>query len=396
MSTPRRSRLKPYYPHIPIASLDALANTLGIALPLLNRLSRIVNSSYVEFDIQTKNKIRKVYEAKHELKKIQKRINSKIFEKVEYPFYLQGGIRDVDNKRDYVENAKFHANSNGLIALDIVDFYNNITAEQVFRVFKYFFKFPDDVAGVLTSLTTLDGRVPQGASTSSYLANLVFYNSEYSVVNKFDKKDLKYTRLLDDITVSSVKQLSQKDKTSIIKSVYAFVKGNGFEIKDEKTKILENSSHSIPYDVTGLWVGHAKPKLRKSERRYIRQLVYACEKSYTVDRTDNDFHALWNRTSGLVAKMQRLDHVQSKGLRLRLSKVLPVYSDTIAKQVVADAQKLLKRSPAFHKIGFIDTVNKTIYRLGVLGRTERKTAFYLKKLIKTKFKDMPNRGEYWL
>jgi hypothetical protein len=92
-------KLKPHYPHKPIASIEALAITLGIHPKLLQDLANKVDDSYVNFTITSKNrkgeeKDRQVCEAKHELKKLQKRINARIFEKVEYPDYLQGGIKD--------------------------------------------------------------------------------------------------------------------------------------------------------------------------------------------------------------------------------------------------------------------------------------------------------------
>lgn len=44
--------------------------------------------------------------------------------------------------------------------------------------------FSDDVAEILTMLTTKDGGLPQGAVTSSFLANLVFWDYEPSLVEK--------------------------------------------------------------------------------------------------------------------------------------------------------------------------------------------------------------------
>lgn len=104
---------------MPIASLDSLALTLGVVPKILFDIANNASNSYTEFTISSKNKDRVVFEPKYELKKIQKRINSRIFEKVNYPPYLQGGIKDISIKRDYVENARLHKNSKHLINLDI-------------------------------------------------------------------------------------------------------------------------------------------------------------------------------------------------------------------------------------------------------------------------------------
>ena len=223
---------KPYYPHIAIASIDTLARTLGVNPKRLISISENVDNSYTQFELKTG---RVVFEPKFELKKIQKRINSRIFENVVFPYYLMGGIksqamlgkigkvdeseenidRDLSDEeekpekknnkatRDYVSNAASHTRAHTLINLDIKKFYTNIKAEYVFDIYKYFFKFPDDVAELLVKLTTFRGRVPQGGCTSSYIANLVFFNTEYRVVSDFRNQGISYTRLLDDVALSS-------------------------------------------------------------------------------------------------------------------------------------------------------------------------------------------------
>jgi retron-type reverse transcriptase len=185
---------KPYYPHRPISSLEALAKKLGVHPKLLDDFCNKANDSYTSFTITSKSgKVRTVFEPKYELKKLQKRINQRIFEDVRFPLYLQGGIKDDENKRNYIKNAKFHALSNTLINLDIKNFYDSIQQDYVFKIFKFFFKFPDDVSKALTSLVTLNGRVPQGACTSSYIANLIFFNSEYNIVSKLRSQKINYT-----------------------------------------------------------------------------------------------------------------------------------------------------------------------------------------------------------
>jgi hypothetical protein len=113
---------KPNYPHKPIGSLPALANTLGLTVAKLVSISSDSDNSYTEFTIN--DGCRTVFEPKFELKKLQKRINRRIFEKVAFPQYLQGGLK-CQSKRDYVVNASLHAKASTLISLDIKKFFNN-------------------------------------------------------------------------------------------------------------------------------------------------------------------------------------------------------------------------------------------------------------------------------
>lgn len=385
---------KPYYPFNAIASIEALARTLGIHPKLLCSIADKVESSYSTYDLANKN--RTVFEPKYELKKIQKRINSRIFEKVEYPLYLQGGIKS-EVKRDYVENAKIHSHAETLISLDIKKFYTNIKADKVFSVFKYFFKFPDDVSTILTTLTTYRGRVPQGGCTSSYLANLVFFNSEYSLVSAFRGKDVKYSRLLDDVTLSSEKNLDSIKCTNLIKNVVAMFRSYELRLNTKKTKIEYRGKANKGFEVTGLWVEHKKPKVRRKEQRFIRQLVYNCELQYNDRKTNSEYHELWNKTSGKVAKLVRLDHSQAKNLRERLRLVLPQYDNNTAYKLKKLTNKSLQVPKEHHqKIGRIRDYNRLIFKLGILKRSHPALAKVLIKKLKSHYLNVPTNKEYWL
>lgn len=388
---------KPYYPLSPIASIETLAKALGVVPGLLKDLAEDASNSYTKFDIVTKNgKERTVYDPKYELKRLQKRINSRLFEKVIYPEYLQGGIKDPDNTRDYVENCKLHAGSKFLISLDIKNFYDNIREASVLSIFKHFFKFPDDVSVLLTKLVTLNGHVPQGACTSSYIANLVFHNSEYSVVSKFKSRGLVYTRLLDDVTISSSTLLTQDVATDLIKDVAAVFRKHNLRLNNSKTKVERSDDLAAEYKVTGLWVSHGQPKLKKDERRYIRQLVYICEQEYQKSPFDESYHELWNRVSGKVAIVTRLKHVEAADLRGRLSKILPLYDSTKRSQILYEAQKLLRKHPSTHaRMGVINAYHKIIHAIGILTRTDRVLARALRRQLKAKFSHLPLKSQVW-
>src|SRR5208282_1985532 len=110
------------------------------------------------------------------------------------PPYLHGSLR----KRSRVTNAREHLRSRILIGLDIEKFFDNVHAELIYDVWSRFFRFPPEVAEILTTLTSHDGRLPQGAPTSSDLANLVFWENESRLVNRIRARGLRYGRLVDD------------------------------------------------------------------------------------------------------------------------------------------------------------------------------------------------------
>lgn len=394
-------KLKPHYPHNPIASIEALAATLGIHPKLLQDLANKVDDSYTDFITTSKNKNgeqknRNVCEPKHELKKLQKRINSRIFEKVEYPDYLQGGIKDETKPRDYVVNATHHAHANQIICIDVKQFYPNIKSQYVAKIFQHFFKFPPDVSEILTRLVTYHGRVPQGGCTSSYIANLIFYDTEYLLVSELRKHDIQYSRLLDDITLSSQKNFTKEQETLFIKKIAAIFKKYDLKINHKKTRTEHRANPKVSFEVTGLWIGHKKPKTRKEERRFIRQLVFMCEREYKNDHYSDKYHVRWNEASGKVAKLQRLEHLQAKKLRERLSLVLPLYDENIQKQITQETKKLIDLSaPQNQRVGNIKRVNKLINKLGILARNNKSLANSLRLQLNKVYANRPTTKEIW-
>jgi hypothetical protein len=326
------NRDKPYYRSKPIASLDALAKTLGVRPSVLTFLSKDTSSHYISFRLQTSpDKVRYLNEPKPILKTIQKRINKRIFSNIDFPTYLQGGIRDDVNPRDYYNNASAHTLAKNIITLDIRSFYDNISEKYAVNIFQCLCKFPIDVAEMLAKLVTYKGKVPQGGVTSSYIANLIFWDKEYKLVDKYRKSNLVYTRLLDDIAISSKKSISTEMKEKIIKEIAGLLRSKDLKLNKKKIKQLNNSK---PMIVTGLWVNHKSPKCFRNEKKSVRTAVFECEQEYLNDNYySDDYHDLWNRTSGRVAKLARVGHGQASNLRERLKVIYPRISDEMFSQI---------------------------------------------------------------
>lgn len=384
---------KPLYNCKPIGSVAILAKSLGIDETHLRNVAQHVGNSYTTFTVSNPGKRdRDVFDPKINLKRIQKRINSRIFSKVSFPEYLQGGIKS----RDYVTNADIHSHAHSLINLDVKNFFPNIKVEDVNKIFKYFFKFPDSVSEILTQLTTLNGKLPQGACTSSYLANLVFFNEEYHLVSKLRGQSIQYSRLMDDVTISSRHKLSGDKSSELIKLVAAMLKKHNLRLNKNKIHISHRDNPMCKFEVTGLWIKHENPKVRKKERRYVRQLVYNCEKDSKVDRTSDDYHKLWNRTSGLVAKLERLGHPQAAKYRNRLSVIMPEYDVHMEFKITKLVQDVLRvPKDKRRNLGVIRRVNEVKYKLGILGRTNKKKSKYLRRQLTISYPNLLTKSNFW-
>lgn len=121
-------RDKPYYDSTSISSLQALSSILDVHHNVLVDISNHTKHHYHSFEYTTNNgKVRQLNDPKFHLKKIQKRINSRIFSNVLFPPYLHGGIKG----RDYYSNAASHSNAEFVFSFDIRNFYDNITKKRL-------------------------------------------------------------------------------------------------------------------------------------------------------------------------------------------------------------------------------------------------------------------------
>ena len=292
---------KPSYNLAPVKDLRTLALALGLTERQLNRLAANAGNMYRRNAIAKKDGTERItWDAHKQLKAVQGRINQLFFHKVLFPLYLQGSIRDRAYPRDYVRNAEIHAGACVAVTLDIADFFPSTQAELVRDIWTNFFRFARPVAAVLTQLTTKDGFLPQGARTSSYLANLVFWRREHSLVETLEKRGWRYSRLVDDITISKSTDTSQTELTDINRIAIGCFQGYGYSVKRSKHKVLRRN-HRVT--VNSLVV-NVHPALPKDERRRIRAQVHQVKEALTSG-TQADVPSVAS-TRGKIAKVVRL------------------------------------------------------------------------------------------
>lgn len=291
---------KPFYRNAPIKSVGALAQTLQLAEPQLIQLARNASRMYRKVPIPKKDgTTRYTWDAQKQLKEVHGLINSRIFYRTTFPLFLQGGIRDPLYPRDYVRNADIHVDASSLVTLDIADFFPSTNDSTVMVIWTTFFRFPPVVAKLLTMLTTKDGFLPQGARTSSYLANLAFFRDEHDLVARLEKQGWRYSRLVDDITISKQRRASDGELTQVNATLFAFVNRHGYSVKRSKHDVKRRNARM---SVNGLVV-NKKVSLPKSQRRSIASLLHRTNAAIDVDE---GYTMPVNRVRGQVAMVKRM------------------------------------------------------------------------------------------
>lgn len=374
-----------------IASIENLCNTLDISLKEINEaLSLSPDERYVYRKIpKSDGSYREVYNPHNLIRKIQRRINRRIFIKlVKWPSYIFGSIpNNVDSvgqvleAKDYVSCAFQHCQSKSLLKMDLKDFFNNVHIDHVHDIFEGFFNYPSEVSRVLSDLCCREDSLVQGALTSSYIASLCLWRFEPLLVKRLKRKNLVYTRLVDDITVSSKISNFQFDMT--IEHIKNMLYEMDLPLNNEKTKVIYTSIE--PLTVHGMRVNFKEPRYSSDEVRKLRSAVHniECLASEPGYRVIFAYRRDFNRCMGRINKLKRVGHEKHKTLVSKLLKILPLPSEKDLKRCKAS---ILRLEADYPLKGDSYWYRKRFYilhdRLNVLQRTYNKTADSIRDRMK--------------
>lgn len=312
---------KPYYKNNPIGSTRALARALNRSENFLKKLAENVPQMYriARDGIITKEdgsqKI--IYNPAYPLKILQQTINEHILCNVSFPDYINGGIRD----RGYRDNCLLHTETQTVVKLDISTFFESIQKDEIRQLWQCFFYFPTPVAKLLTELTTFNGFVPRGAPTSSYLANLLFWDIEFQLVQSLKKKGITYSRYVDDVTMSADRKLSHQEIANAIGQIYGMFYKKGVSPNRTKQKIMY--SHEA-MQVHRINVNSKLPTIPKARRKAIEAGVHNLIQDVKQSGFNNDITSRWMRLIGLAAWVGYFHPKKGKELRAKLIAVVTV------------------------------------------------------------------------
>lgn len=290
----------PKYPHDRVQSIESLRYPLGMEPSELLRLAKRASRMYfiaktVPKDDGTQ---RILYDTRKPLKTVLHRINDHFLRRVIYPHYLTGGVPG----KDYTDSVKIHINAKSVIKEDISTFYPSVSFEVVNEIWSSFFGFSSEVAELLTMLTTRDGHLEQGAPTSGYLANLALWDVEPSLVAKLASIGVtRYSRHVDDITLSSPNHLSASRVDWVVRTVSAALAGKGLLVHTGKHQVM-HASRAI--EVLKL-VGNTKPSLPPKERSRVRALVHTFCRRVESGESVEELEMLLPRVRGQAYKVKR-------------------------------------------------------------------------------------------
>jgi RNA-directed DNA polymerase len=159
------------------------------------------------------------------LKEIQRSIRLNILSKILLPEVIQGGVKGKSN----ISNAKQHQGKKYQFVTDLQDFFPSVTPKQINCLFLNL-GYSHYIAYWLTKLTSLEFQLPQGTSTSTAIANLVFWKTDQKLLALCLQYDIRYTHFVDDLSFSS-----SRDFREITVQFLDIVRSDGFKISYRKT-----------------------------------------------------------------------------------------------------------------------------------------------------------------
>lgn len=168
------------------------------------------------------------------------------------------------------DNAIIHLNQKELLKIDIEDFFGSIRINRIIGVFQRL-GYTYSLSIYLAALCCYNGYLPQGASTSPMLSNIIGGVLDIRLSALAKKFELNYSRYADDITFSG-KEIPKK----LIYYCYDILEEEGFEPNKKKTILKTEKERKI---VTGLCVTGDKIRVPKSYRRKFRQEIYFLKKN---------------------------------------------------------------------------------------------------------------------
>lgn len=270
-----------------------LAGLVGYKESYLQRAIIFTHHFYRKFKIKKANgEFRHLAEPLPSLKEVQCWILENVLYKIEVSRFAKAYIKGTTLKQNLV----FHRNQPIVLSLDIKVFFSSIKKPRIKELFKKF-GYSSSVSDLLSKLCCLNDKLPQGASTSPYLSNLIMSPFDESISQHCLKNKIRYTRYADDITFSG-----EFDSSSIICKVREELAKLELELNEDKIKIMKKGQRQA---VTRIVVNE-KIQVNRMYRKEIRQSIY------------------YVRKFGIISHLSKIGSKKSNYLQHLLGKILHV------------------------------------------------------------------------
>lgn len=253
-------------------SVNDLAQHAGVSVEFLEALSSELRMGAGRlYTRQTARKkhggIREIFNPNTPFDAITKNLHRSFISQLPYqaPDHVHGFVRG----RSTLTNASQHLGKACVLRVDLEDFFPSINSATIKGSLQAQ-GYEDKAADIAVSIVTIDDKLPIGLSTSPFLSNLAFLDTDRSLAEYVRSEGLSFTRYVDDLTFSGeVNGRHLADISSILDSA-------GWSVNTRKTAFMRRGG---PQYVTGLYVGEAdRPRIPRTTKRRMRWILHIISK----------------------------------------------------------------------------------------------------------------------
>lgn len=278
------------------------------------QISRVIQnrpSLYGRFSLpKRKGGERIITPPRPELRALQYKVKAYLDKKLHWSKYLHGGIEG----RSTITNAAPHVGQEMVGNFDIKDFFPSTSEARIIQLLEL--KGAESgAAKMLAGLCCFEGHLPQGAPTSTCLANFAFLPIDEQLLRTSRRLGLVYTRFVDDITISGSRRL-----IGFKGAVNRMIRVGGYE-----TSLDALTGRDKPQIVTGIvvnekmrpareFISHLKAQVRACWAGEAEPEVVAADEGLTVVQ-------LRNRFRGRIAHVARFDKKLAREIRGLMARI---------------------------------------------------------------------------
>lgn len=318
---------------LPLLATPAdVATALGVTIPRLRWLAfhaeAATRTHYVRFRVPKRSGGTRELAAPHrDLRRCQRWILDNILSKVPLHPAAHGFVPG----RSTLTNAAGHVGRDVVVNTDLKDFFPSITFPRVKGLFGRLGYSPAaatilallctesprrtvEYAGKVYHVATGPRALPQGASTSPALSNLVAWRLDRRLSCLAEKLGWTYTRYADDATFSASAEAAGK-VGYLLARIRHITADEGFTVNEAKTRVLRASAAQT---VTGIVVNR-RPGVPRKQVRRLRAILHRARREGLAaqNRQKHPHFAAW--VHGMVAYISMVNPDQGQALRRALA-----------------------------------------------------------------------------
>lgn len=246
-------------------------------------IKNINKDDYKQIFIPKKNGVRTInfLPPTSKLYVLQQKLNRAFLNKQSIPLPAKG----FKKGESYMSYLIPHIGSNYYLRVDILNFFPSITEDMISSELSNFLTFntnddTEKIIDLISSITTLDGILPQGACTSTTISNIVMSRLDQRILKYCQVLNVTYTRYADDMFFSSP-TFDFAEKTWFLKKVKFILKTYDFRLNYSKIK-KGNGEISL----NGYIAGEDEVRLSRNRLSDIRHIVSFSAANYNLAKVD--------------------------------------------------------------------------------------------------------------